>query len=131
MLAKEMVKFKSEKPDAVVLTEGWEGIPSCGRFDETLKMFKSNPDMKFVWSPIYVTNRSEKRHKCFEDKIEGVQKAAAKSKKANFKFVDMWDLASTLPMQEKTARDDKETLHVYVGGPYMKTALSRFEDAIE
>jgi hypothetical protein len=126
MLGEKLEKFKTASPDAVILTEGWEGIPGCGRFSEVLRMFQSNPDTKFVWSPIYVTNRSEKRHKCFAEKFATVEE----KKGQNFKLLDMWDMASQLPYQDKTARNEEQTTHIVVGGPYMKTALHRFEDAL-
>ena len=45
------------------------GIPGCGRFEETTELFKSNPEIKYVWIPVFVTNRQQTRHKCFSEKI--------------------------------------------------------------
>merc|ERR1719310_1602868 len=90
-------KYENAKPNAIILTEGWGGIPGCGRFEDTLDLFKANPDTKFVWSPLYVTTRTPQRHQCFSEKIAAVP---AKEDQ-NFKFVDMWDLTEKLPPMKK------------------------------
>jgi len=127
-LARRFTKYENAKPDVVILTEGWGGIPGCDRFDEVRDMFKKNPEVKFVWSPIYMTNRIEKRHQCFSDKMAATPQQADEAH--NFKFVDMWDLAKEYP-QTRVAHGTEGSKHMHLGGDYMKTAVKRFEDAID
>merc|ERR1719272_1957044 len=125
MLATKLEKYSNEKPDVVMMTEGWGGIPGCERFSEVMDWFKTNPEVKFVWSPIFMTNRIESRHQCFSNKIEALPQAD----KQNFKFMDMWDKAKQWSkiqgiQQMKVAKGSKDTKHPGMGGPYMKLACA-------
>lgn len=124
-LAKNSEKYENSKPDAVILTEGWGGNPGCQKFDEVVSLFKKNPEVKFTWSPVYMTNRVKSRHDCFSQKIDTLPKDG----KQNFKFVDMWDLAKETPMKH-TARGQEDTKHMKMGGKYMLEAVTRLENAI-
>eukprot|EP00746_Dinoflagellata_sp_MGD_P152615 gnl/MRDRNA2_/MRDRNA2_83785_c0_seq1.p1 gnl/MRDRNA2_/MRDRNA2_83785_c0~~gnl/MRDRNA2_/MRDRNA2_83785_c0_seq1.p1 ORF type:complete len:338 (+),score=87.32 gnl/MRDRNA2_/MRDRNA2_83785_c0_seq1:64-1077(+) len=125
-LGRKLKVYQNSKPDVVILTEGWGGIPGCERFDEVLDVFKENPEVKFVWAPVYMTNRLKKREQCFSQKIASVPQ----EKKRNFQYVDMWDLAEKFPM-DKVARGHDQTKHMPMGGDYMSTAVQRFEGAID
>jgi hypothetical protein len=129
-LGRKFKKYENSKPDIVILTEGWGGIPGCERTGEVLDIFKKNPEVKFVWAPVYMTNRIKKRKECFAQKIASVPKDA----KRNFRYVDMWDLAEKIPMGEpgddRVARGTARTKHMPLGGDYMTTACQRFESAI-
>lgn len=120
-------KYENSKPDVVILTEGWGGNPGCQRFDEVLDLFKKNEDMKFAWSPVYMTNRLKSRHECFSEKIAQVPKDGKK----NFQFVDMWDLAEKSGVQTHTSKGMADTKHQKIGGKYMKEAVRRLEGAID
>lgn len=129
-LARMFDKFENEKPGAIVLAEGWGGIPGCSRWEETLEVFKKNPEVNFVWAPIYVTNHQEKRHQCFSEK----QQASAIPH--NAKIIDMWDLVQThLALlggnQTRVAKGPDGTKHIGVGGGYMAKATDRFMQGIE
>jgi len=134
VLAARLKKYEGMEPSAVIMTEGWGGIPSCGRFDSVLDDFKSNPATKFVWSPIYVTNRQEERHNCFSGKIQENERdleIAPDRSKRNFKVIDLWDMASHLPKMGNEGVTYKSTVHVNIGGSYMIYAIQRFEDALD
>jgi len=132
--AAKLEKYQDVKPSVVILTEGWWGIPECKSFDDTLDLFKRNPETKFVYSPVYVTHRTEKRHQCYAEKMEG-QKAKGLNLKVkdnqNYGFVDNFDLAKTLPPQTSEYQAPDKIKHIPAGGSYMRTAVGRFEDIIE
>jgi len=114
--AQKAKSFVDDKPDVVVLTEGWGGIPNCKLFQSIIKLFSEHPDIRFVWAPIYVTNRQEARHQCFA----GLLREFAMD---NVKIVDFWDDAQRLPQTGGL-------YHIGTGGSYMRKAVKRFEDAM-
>lgn len=133
-LALKLEKYKEVKPSVVILTEGWWGIPECKSFGDTLGLFKKNPETKFVYSPVYVTHRTEKRHECYAQKMEE-EKTKGLSLKVkdnrNYGFVDNFDLTKTLPPQNSEYQAPDKIKHIPAGGSYMRTAVDRFEDAID
>jgi len=125
-LGRKLKVYENSKPDVVVLTEGWGGIPGCDRFNEVLDLFEKNPEVKFVWAPVYFTNRLKHRQQCFSEKLASVPQ----EKKQNFQYVDMWDMAEKEGSMEKVARGPDATKHMPMGGEYMQKAVQRFEGAI-
>jgi len=125
-LAALLGKYSNVKPNAVIMTEGWGGIPGCEQVPETVDMFKRNGDVKFVWAPIYVTNRNQERHDCFVNAVKalpGNQDNITYSG-SNFQLLDLWDLLDILPAYQRSWK------HIEQGGIYMKTACRRFENGI-
>lgn len=122
-------KFKEydHPPHAVILTEGWGGTPGCTHFQEILRFFRKSPETKFVWSPIYATNRGEARHRCFEQQIAAVPEPD----KENYRFVEMWDVAQKQGIMPQESEMKNYIKHVPMGGTYMKIGCKRFEDAID
>lgn len=119
-------KYRNVKPDAVILTEGWGGIPGCEHVSETVDMFKRHGDVKFVWAPVYVTNRNQERHDCFVNAVRALLGNPGNYTYSglNFQIMDLWDLVDTLPVYQRSWK------HIQTGGTYMTTACQRFETGI-
>ena len=58
VLGKLLQRYQKQRPTHVLLTSGWNNIPGCKRHSTYVKKMESQKDIKFVWSPIYVTNRT-------------------------------------------------------------------------
>lgn len=125
-LATLLDKYSNAKPDTVILTEGWGGIPGCERLADTIDVFKRNDQVKFVWAPVYATNRKQERHDCFVDAVRALpgNPDNVTYSGSNFQVMDLWDMVDTLPEKQKSWK------HIQIGGTYMQTAWRRFENGI-
>ena len=117
LLGVALEEFQGTRPEVVVLTEGWGGVPYCSYYKNMeSRVFSPNKDTFFVWAPIYVTNHDVPRHACFEEEFS-MQSPSERS--PNLSIVDLWDISAGLG----------GTIHTPIGGKHMQTAIQRLEAA--
>ena len=118
VLAHRLEHYKHMHPDVVVITEGWGGVPGCSSHDiQSLRhVVAKQPEVRFVWAPLFVTNHQQARYDCFAPAFSSsplppsTSSGSAtltdnnRSSLPNLIMVDLWNVTAKLLLEADQQR---------------------------